>query len=141
MADPQNLSAVLSALAQNFRPQVVRTINRMSVILRTVPVMAGAGKNVAWDIELSGMLAEVFTDGDDATSFGVDAVTPATLSWALFRSNFRITDLAMAAAQSSLTPQSLMNLMGRNVVNSTRRLSSFVNAKVYSGTTDIVGLD
>lgn len=142
MADnPQTLSAVLNALAQNFRDQVVKTVNRRSVLLKTLRVQPGEGKNVAWDAEFDGMVAETFNDGDDAQNFGSDLVAPATLSWALFRSNFRITDLAMAASATSRTPAGLMNLLGRNIVNSSAKLASTINAACYSSTTGLIGLD
>lgn len=142
MADnPQTLAAVLSALAQNFRPQVVRTINRRSVLLKTLRVQPGEGKNVAWDVELDGMVAEAFNDGDDATNFGSDGVNPATLSWALFRANFRLTDLAMSASQTSRTPEGLMDLMGRNLVNSATKLASFINPQLYNSSSGLIGFD
>lgn len=142
MADsPQTLATILNALAQNFRGQVVRTMNRRSVLLKTLPIVRGEGKNVAWDVELDGMVAETFTDGADAANFGSDAVTPVTLSWALFRSNFRVTDLAMATSSTSRTPAGLLNLMGRNIVNSATKLASTINAACYSSTSGLIGLD
>ena len=135
MADnPQTLSAVLTALAQNYRPRVVRTMNRRSVLLKTLPITSGEGKNIGVDIEFDGMVVENFNDGDDATSFGSDAVSAATLSWALYRANFRVTDLARAAARTSKTPQGLLGLWGRNLVNATAKLSSNINSEAYVGT-------
>lgn len=134
MADTsQTLSAVLSALAQNFRPKIVRTINRRSVLLKTLPIIPGEGKNIAVDVEFDGMVAETFSDGADATNFGSDAISPATLSWALYRSNFHITDLARAASRTSLTPLSVLNLWGRNMVNAATKLAATMNPDAYSG--------
>src|SRR5579859_3821765 len=145
MADnPQNLSAILTTLAQNFRPKIVRTINRRSVVLKTLPVVPGEGKNIAVDVEFDGMITENFADGDDATNFGSDATSPATLSWAMYRSNFRITDLVRAAARTSLTPLSILNLWGRNMVNAATKLASNINLETYSGPgtgTRMFGLD
>jgi len=131
--NPQTLTAVLSALAQNFRPRVVRTINRRSVLLKTLPVQPGEGKNIAVDVEFDGMVVENFNDGDDVTNYGSDAVAPATLAWALYRANFRVGDLARAAAKTSRSPQGLMALWGRNLVNASAKLSSNINLGGYSG--------
>lgn len=129
MADnPQTLSGILNALAQNYRPQIVRTINRRSVLAKLLPIVKGAGKNIAWDVETSGMISESFSDGDDAANFGSDAIQPAVLSWLLNRANFRVTDLAVAAAASTLTPESIVNLYGRNVMNASMALTSTINA-------------
>jgi hypothetical protein len=144
MADTsQTLSSILSALAQNFRPKIVRTINRRSVLLKTLPVIPGEGKNIAVDVEFDGMVAETFSDGADASNFGSDALTPATLSWAMYRSNFHITDLAMATARTSLTPLSVLNLWGRNMVNAATKLASSMNLDSYSGAAGnaMTGLD
>jgi hypothetical protein len=133
MADTaQSLSAVLSALSQNFRPRIVRTINRRSVLLKTLPVVAGEGKNIAVDIEFDGMVTENFADGDDATNYGSDAVAPATLGWGLYRSNFHITDLARAAARTSVSPTGIIALWGRNMVNASTKLASQLNKSAYS---------
>lgn len=133
MADnPQTLTAILSALAQNFRPEVVRQVNRKSVLLHTLPVKPGFGKNVPIDIELSGAVSESFSDGAEAANFGSDAVAPGTLSWLPHRANFKVTDLAIAAAASSRSPEELMALYGRNVVNAMSALASTLNAAYYA---------
>lgn len=142
--DPQDLSAILSALSQNYRPKIVRTINRRSVLMKTLPVIPGEGKNIAVDIETTGMVTENFTDGEEADDFGSDAVQPATLSWAMYRSNFRVTDLARAASRTSMTPLSILNLWGRNMVNAATSLASKINVESFTGPgtgTRIAGLD
>jgi hypothetical protein len=142
MADtPQTLATLNSALAQNFRDQVVRTINRRAVLLRLLRIVKGAGKNVAWDVELDGAIAEAFADGDAVANFGSDAVKEAIISWGALRSNFRVGDIAAAAAASSGSPQDLANLVGRNFMNSVRALTSLINKRLFSGTTDMVGMD
>lgn len=134
MADnPQTLTAVLNALAQNFRPTVVRQFNRRSVLLSLLPIVKGVGKNIAFDIEGSGIVAEGFNDGDDVTNYGSDALQPGTINWAQVRSNFRVGDIAAAAASSSGSPADLLSLLGRNVQNAAAAVASNLNAQFYNG--------
>lgn len=135
MADnPQNFSSVTSALATLFRPRVVRTINRRSVALKALRIERNmTGKSINVDVEFDGMVTETFNDGDDATNFGSDAVAPATLNYGLVRSNFRVTDLAQAAAQATGNPADLARLWGRNIVNAATKLASTLNGQAFSG--------
>jgi len=130
---PQTLSAITSALAQTYPDEVRRQINRMSVLLAILTVTVGAGKNVPWDIEADGMVVENFSEGAAVANFGSDALTPATLNWGLERANFRITNLAAAAAATSQSPAAVRDLIGRNVFNGMSKLASTINGLAYSG--------
>jgi hypothetical protein len=145
MADvPQTLATVLGALAQNIRPNVVRTYNRRSTLLRTLRVEQGEGKNCAWDWEGDAAVAESFADGADATNFGSDTENFASLAWGLYRANFRVTDLARAASKSSRTPEGLLRLWARNMMSAVSKMSSVINKDAFSGAAggnNIVGLD
>lgn len=132
MAD-YDLSTITSSLAQNLRNVVSRTVNTTSPLLRTLRIEAGEGKNVAWAVELDGAVAENFSDGADVSNYGSDVPAFANLQWGLYRSNFRVTNLAASAAQSSRTPAGLMNLMARSLVNSARKLATTINAAGYAG--------
>lgn len=144
MADnPQTLSGITSALAQTFQNEVKSQVNRMSVLLSILRVKVGAGKNVAWDVEYDGAIAENFSDGADVSNYGSDGLMPATLSWGLHRSNFRVTDLAAATAATSHSPQQVKDLIGRGFFNSMGKLASTLNGNFYSGAgtgTTIAGL-
>lgn len=144
MADtPQTLALITNALAQNYRDRIVRQINRRAVLLRLIRIEAGAGKNVAFDFEGDGAVAETFSDGADVSNFGSDALSAATLPWALLRGNFRITDLAVAAAKSSMSPRDVVNLFARNLDNAARKLASTINGQLFTSTgssNSIVGL-
>lgn len=134
MADtPQTLAAITNALAQNYRDKVTRQINRRSVLLRLVKIEPGRGKNVAIDVEADGAHAENFSDGADVADYGSDALSPAVLPWALLRANFRVTDLALAAARSSMSPAGLVNLFARNLDSASSKLASRINAQLFSG--------
>lgn len=138
-----DLSTVTAALAQNLQDEIVKTANRQSVLLSLVPGKEGEGKNVAWDYENDGANAENHTDGQDVSSYAIDDPGIASLSWGLYRSNFKITDLAASAAASSRSPKGLMNAVGESMMNSIRKLASGLNAVGYSGAgtgTTIFGL-
>lgn len=144
MADvPQDLSTILTALAQNIRPRIVRGYNRRSTLLRTIQKVKGEGKNVGWDWEGDAQIAETFADGADATNFGSDTQNFASLSWALYRANFRVTDVARAAARSSRTPEALLRLWARNMSSAMSKIASSINVAGFSGTGGlaIAGLD
>ena len=132
MADnPQTLALV--TLAQNFRGNTVRQVNRRAAALRLFPIVRGEGKNCAFVPESTGQLAENYTEGADAANFGSDAQASATLSWGLYRSNFRVTELAMDASSTSRTPEGNLRLWARNLVNSSAALASHLNGEIFAG--------
>lgn len=140
---PQTLSLVASALPQTFRGAVRKQINRRSVLLRALRVVRGEGKNVAFDIEADGAIAENFSDGADAANFGSDALNPATLGWGLVRSNFRVGDVAMLAANSSRGGAEGLRLLARNFVSSSEKLAALINTQLFTGdgtSNSLVGL-
>lgn len=136
MADnPQTLSAITSALAQTFPDEVKRQINRMAVLLGILRVVSSpsTAKNVAWDVEADGMVAENFAEGAAVANFGSDAITPAILSIGLYRANFRVTNLAAAAAARSQSPSQVRDLIGRNFYNGMSKLASTINPDAWTG--------
>lgn len=144
MADnPQTLAAILNALPQRFPDLVRRQVNRRSVTLSLFRVNVGQGKNVPLDIELDGAVAENFAEGAAVANFGNDALSPATLGWGLYRANFRITNLAAAAAMAGASPSTLRDLVGRGFENASMKLASFLNGDAFAGTgsgTTLAGL-
>lgn len=138
-----DLSVVTSQLSQAFRPRVVRTFNASSRLLRLLPIERGEGKNIAWAIETTGAIGENFTDGQDVSNYGIDTPDDAILSWGLYRSSFKVTNLALAAARSSMSPADMLRPMGRSFENACRKLARTVNGVLYSGAgtgTTIAGL-
>lgn len=135
MADtPQTLSSISNALGQKYPDRIVRNINRMSVLLAILPIVAGAGKNCAWDAEGDGAIAENFSEGADVSNYGSDTIQPATLNWGAYRSNFRIHHLAAAAAATNVAgPNDARDLLTRNIMNGASKLASVLNAAAYSG--------
>lgn len=142
MADTiQTLSLI--TLAQQYRGNTVRQINRRTVALKLLPVVAGEGKNVAFAPEADGQLAESYAEGADAANFGSDAQASATLLWGLYRSNFHVSQLSMDGASTTMTPQGNRALWARNLVNASAKLATTLNVDVYSGTgaNKITGFD
>lgn len=143
MSDPLDLAAATLVLSQTFRPRIVRTFSALSVLLRLLPIERGAGKNISWGIETTGAIGENFSDGADVSSYGTDTPDDAVLSWGLYRSNFRVTNLTMAAAGSSAGPADYLAPMGRSLENALRKLAKTINGVLYSGAgtgTTIAGL-
>jgi len=133
MADvPQTLSLI--TLAQNYRDDIVRQINRRVIVLKLFPIVPGEGKNCAWVPEFgSSEDAENYAEGADAANFGSDAQASATLNWGLYRRNFHVTSLAMDTAKSSRTPVGNQALWARNLVNSTALLADKIERDIHVG--------
>lgn len=141
MADPQQLSLIL--LSQRYRGEMVRQYNRNSVLLRLMPKVPGSGQNVAWPVEGSGAYAESYSEGADVSTYGADSQAGALLSWGLYRTNFRVTDLARRAAASNPNPVGVQNLRERSMTNGAAELASQLNKDLYAGNASnkLVGLD
>jgi hypothetical protein len=139
----QDLTAIFAVLSQNVRPNVVRTYNRRSTLMKTLRIEQGEGKNICWDWESDGAIAETFSDGEDVVNFGTDDLNQATLPWGLYRSNFKVGDLARAAARSSRTPTGLLRLWARAIMNAISKNASVINKGLFAGrgANSIIGLD
>jgi len=141
-----DVTQVLSGLvlAQEYRGNVVRQVNRRAVALKLDPWKPGSGKNVAFAPIGSGVVAEFYNEGADATNFGSDAQASALLPWASCRALFHLSGLAQAAAATSSTPLGNIELWASNMVSAAGQLCSIANAAFYNGTgvaPNPVGLD
>lgn len=139
---PQILSLI--TLAQEYRGDIVRQINRRVVLLKLLPIIRGSGKNVAWVAESSGHIAENYSEGADASNFGSDAQDAATLSWGLYRAPIHVSKLSMDAARTTSSPMGNQALWARNIVNSAAALAALVEDDAFNGAgtgTLIAGLD
>lgn len=132
MADtPQTLQLI--TLAQQYRGDIVRQVNRRTTLLKALPIRRGAGKNVAWVAQSTGHVAENYSEGADAANFGSDAQTAATLSWGLYRAPFKVTKLALDASSSSSSPLGNLALWGRNMADSAAALADKIETDLFSG--------
>ncbi len=131
-------------LAQEFRGNTVAQINRRVTLLKLLRIVPGGGKNIAWVAKSDGHIAENYTDGADAANYGSDAQDDAVLSWALYRSNFHVTKLAMDAAGSSSTPTGNRALWGQNLSDASAKLADLLEDEAFNGLgtgTLMAGLD
>jgi len=128
------LTNISSALPQLYGDQVVRQWNRVARLAGLIPVKPGKGKNVAWDVEFSGAAAATYTEGSDVSTYAQDPIVPATLDFGWYRSTFSLSDLEVAIAkQSKDAPAALMDIMGERMVGSISKLSSTINAALFTG--------
>jgi len=134
MADnPMLLSAVKGALSVDFRPRVMRTVNRRARTLRLLRAEKGGGQAFFKSIELSGALAETYAEGADVSNTGTDAVAAFTLPWARYRANFKVTGDVEAAAATSTSPADFMRPLFRSLENGIMAAASAMNVDVFSG--------
>ena len=141
LGSPQNLT---NALSEAFEAQIVRQINRKSVLLSVLPIIMGEGKRCAWDVEEAGATAATYAEAADVASgdYGVDQELPATLDWGLYRAPFQITGLADSAAYTSPRPEGLRNYWQEKLFGSVSKLGDVINKGLYTGTgaNSILGL-
>ncbi len=134
MADtPLTFSALTASLALSYPDEMARIVNRRSVLASVLPVVVGKNQTVAWVVEDDGAIAENHTDGADAANFGSDVPRTASLNYGLYRSNFRVTDLAEMVGSVSGSPADLNSPFMRSMLGGARKLVSTLNAAFYSG--------
>lgn len=143
MADTVTTLSLIT-LAQEYRGDTVRQINRRTMGLRVFKIVPGSGLNAAFVPEGDGQVAENYADGADAANFGGDSQASAVLPWGLYRANIHVSNLAMDAAAGASTPEGDRALWGRNIANGSAKLASLLNQVLYSGAgtgTTWAGLD
>jgi hypothetical protein len=133
------LTDILNALPEQFASQVYHQFNRRAATIggmNAVPGSAGAGRQVAFDVEFSGTAgATTVAEGSDvaAGEFASDKDIPATLSWATYRAAFQISEIALSAAMSSANaPQEMMKLFGNRVIAKTAAVAALANLDFWT---------
>lgn len=132
MADVMQTSDLI-VIAQNYRGNLVRQINRASVTLRLFPFLPGEGGSMSLVAQGSGAVAETFAEGAPVVNFGTDSQKAALLPWGRYRSNIHTSFSALARARNSRTPEGNINLWLRNIEDSAQALASQMNGGVYTG--------
>jgi len=133
----ETLAQVSAALSQTFDEQFVRQYNRLAVAAALIQAERGRGKNAAWDVEFSGAQADAVAEGSDVDEgeFTTDEPLPAVLGWSTYRQSFKLSELEVDAAASSVgTPEVLLDMFGERVLNAHHKLCSRINVDIYSAT-------
>lgn len=133
----------LIVVAQNYRDDIVRNINRTAVALKLFQPSPGEGPNIAWVAEGSGATAETYAEGADASNYGSDSQTACTITWARYRGLFDVTGTALAVAANSRTPVGNIKLWARNMINASMAVAKLLDTDFYTGAggNALVGLD
>ncbi len=143
MADTlQTLSLI--TLAQEYRGNLISQVNRRVTLLKLLPIRPGGGKNIAWAPTNTGAVVENYSEGADAANFGSDSQGSAILQWALYRSNFHVSKLAMDTAGSASTPAANRTLWANNLVSASAALTDYLEGLAFTGAgtgTTLAGLN
>ena len=127
-------SLSLLLLAQQYRQNLVRQVNRRSMLLSILRKQFGSGKNVPIPLEFSGQGAGTYTEGADVSTFGQDTQAAAVLGWGLYEAPISISNLAVdAAASTTAGPAGNEEPFGRQIENGVSALCSAVNVDLYQG--------
>lgn len=142
MTDSVQTSSLI-VIAQNYKDDIVRQINRTATALKLFPASAGEGPGVALVAEGDGVVAETFAEGADAANFGSDSQVAATIPWARYRGNIHVTGTALAVAANSRTPLGNIRLWARNMLNAVEGVAKKLDTDFFTGAggNALVGLD
>lgn len=132
LGSPGNLS---DALSEQFENEIVRAINRESLLLSVLPTIRGNGKRSAWDVQGDNTAGGSYAEADDVqeAEYGSEAEIPATLGWGLYRTPFRVTGLAQAAAATTDRPSELQEYWLEKMFGAVSRLGQLINIDLYTG--------
>lgn len=133
------LASINSALGTTFASRLTRVWNRTSVLLQNMTVVPGGGqgggKQVGWDVQLTGATADTFAEGADISSFDNDSEVPATLAWGQYQSKFKLTNKEMNAAYSNIgNATELEKILEERMFDAITAISSKINSDIIVGT-------
>lgn len=118
------------ALTDYFAPRLVRQINRTAMMLNLLavkPADPGQGQAITWGIKLSGATAAAVADGGAAPTSNFDTRSKASLAYGDYQSQVTETGQAIAAADHSVTPEGMIDLIGGDVEDSGDAIASQIN--------------
>jgi hypothetical protein len=135
-------TAILSALAQTFAPDIKRQWNRTTHFLGALSatpgsVGPGAGKNVAFDVEFTGSTAGTVAEGADVatTEYNSDIDVPAIFNWATYRSSFQISEQEVDMARTAIgSADAIMNIFGNRILGCSAQLARAIEYDCMQGT-------
>lgn len=142
MADTLQTVALI-VIAQNYKDDIIRQVNRTATALKIFAPEPGEGPNAAWVAEGDGAVVESFSEGADAANFGSDAQVGALIPWSRYRGLIHVSGSALAVAATSRTPLGNQRLWARNMLNATEKLAKTLDTDFYTGAggNALVGLD
>lgn len=134
-------TAVLSALAQIFQPQIEKQWNRVCPLLGLLSASGSMGesrgKNVAFDVEFTGATAGTVAEGSDvaAGEYNSDINVPAIFSYATYRSSFQISEQEVDMARTSIgTADAIMNIFQDRILGCSAQLARAIETDCLTGT-------
>lgn len=98
------LSNITGVISTKFAPNIARQFNRQAVTTALIPKKPSRASNVSWGVRFArGTGAASYTEGADVAEgeFQTDTDVPAVLSFGYYRTAFKITGPALAAAVGS----------------------------------------
>ena len=130
-----DLAAIASSLATIFEDRITSQINRATVLLQTLPVGPGEGKNLAWTVRFGTGVGGVRADGADleAAHFLTDTKVPAQLDYGTYDSPFAMTGKALAGALATGNPADLENLFAEEMMEAVERLAKGISGALFTG--------
>lgn len=137
----ESLSGVSNAFSTTFSSRLTRAFNRVAQFAKILPmepaVGQGGGKQIGWDVEVSGAAAASFAEGSDigTTEWATDPVLPATLPFGQYRSAFQLSNLEVKAAMASPAQAAeLGRIYAERLRGSLSKIASVANADLFTGT-------
>lgn len=134
-------TAILSALAQNFAPQIEKQWNRVCPFLGLLSASGAMGesrgKNVAFDVEFTGATAGTVAEGSDvaSTEYNSDINVPAIFSYATYRSSFQISEQEVDIARTSIgSSDAIMNIFQDRILGCSAQLARAIETDALTGT-------
>jgi hypothetical protein len=130
-------TSISDILATLYRDKIISQIQRACVLPQLLPVRPGTGKNIAWDVAFtnaSGYTNGGVADGATISTQNSDVKVPAVLQYTSYVESFGVGGRAQAAAMATGNPMALVNLLGYEAMEATRRLASKLSVDFYTGT-------
>ena len=131
------LANVTTSIQPTYDQTLIRQMNRHAPLLARLPLVAGKGTSVKFDISTSANTAGSMPEGyafSVANDMSLDHYQPAELNWALYASAFSLSDLSMDAVASSVAPGDVTSDYIRSrIIDAQRNLCSTINLELYAG--------
>lgn len=143
---------IAAALSQEFDSDLYHQFNREATFLAQLPSKPADDKTLSFGVEFTaGSDADAVAEGSDVAGgeMTTDKPVPGTLSTALYRTAFALSDSEIKkAALSNGSAAALIDILGDRVFTKAARLASKINKDLFAGTgtngggfTNIIGLD